>query len=66
MRIETLDAAIAEADRFLAAARRLRKRECPTGVPGDSPFIWGSKDSGACRRASMDLTRSLADLRSAS
>jgi len=62
MTIETLEAAIAEAERFLAAARRLRERELPRRH-GDAMFIWASKESGACRRASMDLTRTLADLR---
>jgi hypothetical protein len=58
----TLDAAIAEAERFLAAARRLRERELSRGRD-DGRLIWASKESGACRRASMDLTRALADLR---
>ena len=59
MTTDTLAAAIAEAERFLAAARRLQQRE------GTKPaqFIWGSLESGSCRRASMDLTRALAVMR---
>ena len=59
MTTDTLAAAIQEAERFLAAARRLQQREGTK--PGQ--LIWGSMDSGSCRRASMDLTRALADLR---
>lgn len=59
MTTDTLGTAIQEAERFLVAARRLRQREGTK--PGQ--FIWGSIDSGACRRASMDLTRALAAMR---
>jgi hypothetical protein len=58
----TLDAAIAEAERFLVAARRLQEREISRGRD-DGRLIWHSKESGACRRACLDLTRALADLR---
>ena len=56
MNPRTLKAAIAEAERFLNLARELQP-ECANG------FYIGSKVSGATRRASMDLTRALADLR---
>lgn len=52
-----LDAAIQEADRFLAAARRLRNASLA------APGYQHPKESGAARRASLDLTRALADLR---
>ncbi|WP_242183304.1 hypothetical protein [Sphingomonas sp. CARO-RG-8B-R24-01] len=69
MNRDTLNTAIKEAERFLARAK---------AVPGPverAPAEWAKdgkawiddsippKDSGAVRRASMDLTRALADLR---
>ena len=52
--------AIAEAERFLDRARdALNASICPY----DSNSITPSKESGALRRASMDLTRALADMR---
>lgn len=59
---DSLNAAIHEAERFLAAARRLQQRDDyqQTAAAGR---LWPSADTGACRRASMDLTRSLAVLR---
>jgi hypothetical protein len=68
MDIEKLNNTIEEAERFLKKAKELRdlmedgKRKMESGdkyyYPSDNP-----KESGAVRRASMDLTRSLADLR---
>lgn len=83
-----LDAAIAEAERFLTVARGLAReaddyrvgrtaaerkakaegrdwpdyRDWPEGHRQSDPFV-GSPESGATRRASMDLSRALADLR---
>jgi hypothetical protein len=51
---EKVKAAKAEAQRFLKAVAAYEKR-------GD--FAWQNKESGAVRRASMDLTRSLAEMR---
>jgi hypothetical protein len=56
MNARTLQAAIAKAERFLDLARELQ----PEFANG---YCTGSKASGATRRASMDLTRALADLR---
>ncbi len=53
----TLDEAIVEALRFVKAARAVRKAR-KYGEPGTHP-----KECGACTRASMDLSRKLADLR---
>ncbi|CAB4145905.1 hypothetical protein UFOVP1204_44 [uncultured Caudovirales phage] len=54
----TIGKAIKEANRFLEIAaeveRQLKDRE---------HFIVGTKNSGALRRASMDLTRALAEMR---
>lgn len=52
---DKLNAAIAEATRFLERAYALQKE-------GGSTY-YGSKESGAVRRSSMDLTRALSDLR---
>jgi hypothetical protein len=53
----SLKIAMEEAERFLRAARKIK-----TDTRFDS--IDASKESGAVRRASMDLTRALAELRS--
>ncbi|WP_242186407.1 hypothetical protein [Sphingomonas sp. CARO-RG-8B-R24-01] len=68
MNRETLKIAIAEAERFIARAKAVPE---PVSVPKDwlkasETFVDDSippKDGGAVRRASMDLTRALADLR---
>lgn len=56
-----LDRAILEAILFVRQAKALRaarKKSAAIGCAGRHP-----KESGATRRASMDLTRALADLR---
>jgi len=66
--IEKLNNTIEEAEKFLKKAKELRnlmeedkKREMESK---DYYYSSGNpKESGAVRRASMDLTRSLADLR---
>ena len=62
---KTLDRAVGEARRFLAAADALQKAESkPPTVVGTytyPPLV--GRERAACRRASMDLTRALADLR---
>lgn len=59
-----LEKAIAEAERFLEAAKRLKARGDKAVTPNrrfyPSDF---SKESGAAKRASMDLTRALAEYR---
>ena len=54
----TLRKAEQEAKRFLEAAKVMRAE-----LPRDGYPIVGTRNSGAVRRASMDLTRALADLR---
>ena len=58
-----LSAAVAEAERFIARAKALPKPE-PYECNGRT-FMRDSfpREQGAIRRASMDLTRALADLR---
>lgn len=59
MNTRTLKAAIAAAERFLHLAKELQEQAEHT----DWLYITGTAASGATRRASMDLTRALADLR---
>lgn len=58
MNITKLDVAIAEAYRFIdkAKAARVKLEDEPTAA-------WGSKETSAAKRSSMDLTRSLSELR---
>lgn len=56
MNDHTLDEAIVEAHRFIKAAKALRAANKLSGY-------FNPRESGAARRASMDLTRKLADLR---
>lgn len=59
MNLETLETAMQEAERFLERARTLQQL-----VPPDRPWLCDHrKASGAVRRASMDLTRALTELR---
>ena len=50
--------AINEAHRFLKAAQEAKQYE-----PNDATYLGPNKLTGAAKRASMDLTRALADLR---
>lgn len=56
MEIENVVEAIHEARRFIGKAKKVLK-----GME-NSRYFWG-KETAACRRSSMDLTRSLAELR---
>ena len=63
MNTQTLQAAITEAERFLDLARELQAESQPASQHHSGPWITAGRLSGATRRASMDLTRALADLR---
>lgn len=67
MRRETLDKAIAEARRFIEAAEAAKHPETKSYRTGDKATITYAVREGlrnaAAKRASMDLTRTLADLR---
>ncbi len=52
--------AIAEAQRFIVSAENAISR---IREEGEGPLICGSKETASARRASLDLTRVLADLR---
>lgn len=62
MNKNTLITAVTEAHRFLARAEELQQKYDELQGSLQDPFL-GSKESGAVRRASMDLTRALAELR---
>lgn len=55
-RIDDLNDAINEAKKFLKRASEWKK----VLLKGN---VWQSKEGGSCKRSSMDLTRSLAELR---
>ena len=57
MNTKTLAAAVREAKRFIEAAKAVRS---------DGEWINSSKESGAVKRASMDLTRALSEMRKTS
>lgn len=59
MRIQTIKRTIELAERFARLAREIPEIKNNKLCSG----IWGSKQSGAARRASMELTRALADMR---
>ncbi len=55
---EKLNDAIAEAERFIKASQKAQLR-----LFDDPMSIYGCKETASARRASMDLTRSLSELR---
>lgn len=57
-KIEKVKAAISEAERFILAAVLWESKLSERGV-------FASKEGGAAKRASMDLTRALANMRRA-
>lgn len=58
MTTEAIAAAEREAKRFLEAVKAAKKR-----IDEDRYALAGSRETGALRRASLDLTRALADMR---
>jgi hypothetical protein len=56
MNTKTLDAAVREAKRFLEACKQIEREK-------DQYWFSPSRETGAAKRASMDLTRALAELR---
>ena len=57
-RIATIKQAIIEAKRFISRAENWKDR-----LKKDYYAQYSCKEGGACKRASMDLTRALAELR---
>lgn len=58
MSIDQLDASIKEAERFLEKARAAKKR-----IQEDKYAIYGCRETGAVKRASLDLSHALSALR---
>jgi hypothetical protein len=58
MNNDSLQKAINEAKRFLQMAKLFQER-----AKTDKYAFFGTKEGGAVRRASLDLTRSLAEMR---
>ncbi len=64
MDIDTLERAISEAKRFLAIAKEVEVEEFYPLPDRKRRFIkTPSPKNSACKRASMDLTRALAEMR---
>ena len=59
-----LSTAVQEAKRFIALAEAIQRAPIRS-TSGGTVYDAGPKETGAARRASMDLTRALADLRKA-
>lgn len=58
-RIILIEVAILEANRFINKAKAAKKKL----KEDDMAYITGSKETAAAKRASLDLTRALADFR---
>lgn len=67
MRTETIKEAVKEAERFIKRAKEcIKVRSKPYwNHQGQDFFPSAPKESGSTRRASMDLTRKLAEMRKA-
>lgn len=59
MNQESVNAAVYEAKRFVRAAEAYIKAK----RANERTYYTNPKESGACRRASLDLTRALAEMR---
>lgn len=57
--VESIDTAVKEAERFIIRARKAKETLLGCGKYSS----WGGKDNAAMRRASMDLTRALVNVR---
>lgn len=58
MMIGSINDAVKEAQRFIAAARQAKVR-----IGREHSAQYGCKETAACRRASLDLSRALTELR---
>ena len=63
LRVKTLDKAVAEAKRFIEAAAVVKRAAGSTEYVKGDPWYEGGKHCAAAKRASMDLSRVLADVR---
>jgi hypothetical protein len=63
IRVKTLDKAVAEAKRFLAVADVVKRCAGSTEYAKGDPYYCGGQHCAAAKRASMDLSKALADVR---
>jgi hypothetical protein len=63
MRVKTLDKAVKEAKRFLKAADAVKKLSGTDEYIKGDPWYQSGQYCAAVKRASMDLSRALADVR---
>lgn len=63
MRVKTLDAAVAEANRFLEAAAVVKRAAGSTEYIKGDPWYCGGQHCAAAKRASMDLSKALVAVR---
>ena len=63
IKVKTLDKAVSEAKRFIEAAAAVNRAERTDEYTKGDPLYRGGRYSAAAKRASMDLTRALADVR---
>ena len=61
MKDTTLELAVAEAQRFLEKAEMYK--DATAGLPEGKAWMTAGKERSSVKRASMDLTRALSDLR---
>lgn len=62
MKLDNLDKAIQEAERFIEKAKVARESRQPSTY-APSIYYFRGLESSACKRSSMDLTRALSKLR---
>ena len=65
MNCSAIETAEAEAHRFLECVEKMRQRLDVDKSMSNGFYIAGCKESGARRRASMDLTRAITEMRKA-
>lgn len=63
MKFSATQRAIELAKRFIEAAERLERRTAYDGTLSKGDYVNTGKNSAAARRASMDLTRQLSEMR---
>jgi hypothetical protein len=63
IRVKTLDKAVAEAKRFIDAAAVVKRAAGSTEYTKGDPWYCGGQYCAAAKRASMDLSKALADVR---
>ena len=63
IRVKTLDAAVAEAKRFLEAASVVKHAAGSTELTKGDPWYRSGQYCAACKRASMDLSKALVAVR---